>query len=398
MTTLDRRTFLSALSAAPLVRFGQSRRRLILLQLSGGNDGLSTVVPYGDDAYKRARSATRHKRSELHLLDGYRGLHGSLTGLASRWEKGQLAIVEGVGYPDMVRSHFKALEVWHTADRRGRVAGDGWVGRLAAQAWAEEDHPELVVHLGASTPWSVRSRTHPAVTMVAPTSYRWFGGQAEHEAYGMAGEGLGTIETESPGQHVGRDAALARLRGVLDDAQTSSRRIRAAAEAYKPGVEYPRTKTAAALRDVAALLHGGLESRVLSVRMSGFDTHAGQRSRHDSLMGELDGALEAFLTDLAGSPAGRGTAVLVFSEFGRRVQENASQGTDHGKAGPAFLLGEGVRGGLYGKHPSLEVLSEGDLDWTTDFRSLYGEVIEGWFGTQMETVLGGRHERLGALG
>ena len=398
MTTLDRRTFLSALSAAPLVRIGSPRRRLVLLQLSGGNDGLSTVVPYGSEAYKRARSKTRHKRSEVHVLDGDRGLHGSLTGLASRWEKGQLAIVEGVGYPNMVRSHFKALEVWHTADRRGRVAGDGWVGRLAAQAWAEEDHPELVVHLGTRAPWSVRSRTHPAVTMVAPTSYRWFGGEAEHEAYAMAGEGLGVLEVEPSGQHAGRDTALARLRGVLDDARTSSRRIRAAAEDYQPGVEYPRTKTAAALRDVAALLHGGLDSRVLSVRMSGFDTHADQRSRHDSLMVELDEALEAFLTDLAGSPAGRDTAVLVFSEFGRRVQENASDGTDHGKAGPAFLIGEGVRGGLYGEHPSLEKLAEGDLDWTTDFRSLYGEVIEGWFGIPMEAVLGERYERLGALG
>ena len=398
MTTLDRRTLLSALAAAPLFRLGSPRRRLVLLQLSGGNDGLSTVVPYGDDDYHRARSATRHKRSQLHVLDDYRGLHGSLSGLARRWKEGQVAIVEGVGYPDMVRSHFKALEVWHTGDRRGRAAGDGWVGRLAAEAWSEEDHPELVVHLGASTPWSVRSLTHPAVTMVAPTSYRWFGGQAEHEAYGMAGEGLRQTEQGSAGRNMGRDAALARLRGVLDDANSSSRRIRSAAEVYSPGVEYPRTKTAAALRDVAALLRGGLECRVLSVRMSGFDTHAGQRSRHDSLMEELDGALEAFLTDLKGTEVGRETVVLAFSEFGRRVQENASGGTDHGKAGPAFLIGEGVRGGLYGQHPSLEELAEGDLGWTTDFRSLYGEVIEGWFGASMEPVLGDRHDRLGALG
>lgn len=388
MTALDRRTFLAACAASPLLRLPRGEARtLVLLQLSGGNDGLSTVVPYADDAYRRARSETRHQRKDLHVLDGRLGLHGGLTGLARRWEGGELAIIEGLGYPEMVRSHFKAFEIWHTADTRGRAAGDGWIGRMASGVWAEEDHPELVVHLGTRAPWSVRSRSHPAVTMVAPTTYRWFGGEAEQEAYAMAGE---SEAGEAQGRNAGRDGALARLRGVLDDARTSSRRVRAAAEAHTPQAQYPRTRTAAKLRDAAALIRGGLAARVISVEMSGYDTHAGQRSQHDAHMAELDGALDAFLADVAGTE----TAVLVFSEFGRRVAENASAGTDHGKAGPAFLVGAGVRGGLYGTPPDLSRLDGGDVPWTTDFRSLYGEVVEGWFGAPMESVLGARYPRL----
>jgi len=388
MTDLDRRTFLAACAAAPLARLPRGETRtLVLLQLSGGNDGLSTVVPYADDAYRRVRDTTRHRRKDLHVLDDARGLHGALTGLAQRWEDGGLAIIEGAGYPDMVRSHFKALEIWHTADARGRTAGDGWVGRMAAGVWAEEDHPELVVHLGTRAPWSVRSRTHPAVTMVAPTTYRWFGGAAEQGAYAMAGE---PEDMDTEARHAGRDAALTRLRGVLDDARTSSRRVRAAAEAHGPRVQYPRTRTAAKLRDAAALIRGGLAARVISVEMTGYDTHANQRPQHDGRMTELDGALDAFLADVAGTE----TAVLVFSEFGRRVAENASAGTDHGKAGPAFLVGAGVRGGLYGAPPDLSELDGGDVPWTTDFRCVYGEVVEGWFGAPMESVLGARYPRL----
>ncbi|MDA1264790.1 MAG: DUF1501 domain-containing protein, partial [Planctomycetota bacterium] len=400
---LDRRSLLAGCAASTVLApwalgFGPaaSKRSLVLLQLSGGNDGLSTVVPFGDDGYARAREATRHQRRDLVRLDGYRGLHAALAGLGREWDAGRLAVVEGVGYPDMVRSHFRAFEVWHTADRRGRAAGDGWIGRLAAQAWAAEDHPDLVVHFGLEAPWSLHSSAHPPVTLVSPTSYRWFGDEDTEATMALAGEAL-EPEEEGKSRHRGRDQALARLRGVLDDARVSSSSIRAAAERYRTPVEYPRDPLAASLRDVAALIEGGVGSRVYSVVLRGFDTHADQKADHDALMRTLDGCLGAFLADLRRSEAGRETVVLVFSEFGRRVQENASQGTDHGKAGPLFVCGAPVQGGLYGEHPSLSELDEGDLAWTTDFRSVYGELIEGWFGTPMETVLGARYPRLGCL-
>ena len=159
-----------------------------------------------------------------------------------------------------------------------------------------------------------------------------------------------------------------------------------------------RERLNAGLRDVAALIHGRLGTRVFSVKMGGFDTHAGQRGSHDSLMESLDTGLGAFLDDLGQSPAGRETLVLVFSEFGRRVKENGSKGTDHGKAGPMFVMGPAVKGGLFGKHPSLRDLDDGDLAATTDFRSVYGTIIEQWFRTPHEAVLGKRYPLLPLLG
>ena len=387
---------------------GRGPRNLVLLQLSGGNDGLSMVVPHGDDALRRARRTLVPATADLHPLDDHCGLHPALKGLAGRWAKGQLAVIEGVGYPKPDRSHFKSLEIWHTADTRGRNSGEGWIGKLAAAAWEQEDTPELIVHMGREAPYSLYSRRFPPIALESPTSYRWFGSASSEDAYTMAGEGLcaeatdggigeGNGDQRDP-RHAGRDAALARLRATLDDANQSSRAVREACAVYRPGVEYPRDALAASLRDVAALIHAGLGTRTLSVTMGGFDTHANQRARHDRLMRSLDTSVTAFLDDLERSAAGRESVVVIFSEFGRRLQENGSRGSDHGKAGPMFVVGPAVRGGFFGGRPSLTDLDGGDLRHTTDFRSVYGTLIERWFGVNHEAVLGAPYPALGFLG
>lgn len=371
-------------------------RRMVLVQLSGGNDGLSTVIPYGDDAYQRLRPSLARKASEVLPIDKYRGLHPDLSALKRVYDAGQLAIIEGAGFPDPVRSHFMALEVWHTAQRQGRVTGDGWVARLAAEAWSKEERPELTVHLGDKAPYSMYSRQRPGVALKSPTAYRWFGDAQKRQALTDAGTALErTMEEDAPAaKPTGRAALLARLRGVLDDAGDSSGRIRRAAEVYKPHVTYERDPFSSTLRDVAALIHGGLGTRILSVSLGGFDTHADQRGSHDNLMRRLDRGLGSLLADLQQSDEGRETIIVVFSEFGRRVSENGSRGTDHGKAGPLFVLGQRVRGGLHGEHPSLLELDNGDLSFTTDFRCVYGTVIESWFGVEQERVLGRRYPLL----
>lgn len=405
---LDRRAFLmgsgalaASFGAPSLALAGGVPSRdpggtLVLLQLSGGNDGLSMVVPHGDDNYHSARKKTRHSAESVLRLDDYRGLHPNLTSLQSLWGEGALAIVEGVGHEDSVRSHFKALEVWHTARRIGRSSGEGWLGRLAAAEWSARAVPERVVHLGDKAPYSVYSASSPTVALESPSSYRWFGDAEEVSGYVEAGQLSG--EPSSELRHSGRNAALGKIREVLDDAQRSSARIRAAALRYRTNVEYPRTRLAASLRDAASIIHGGLGTRVISVEIGGFDTHATQRGAHDNLMGTLDKALGAFLADLKRSGVGRKSSVLVFSEFGRRVQENGSQGTDHGKAGPSLVLGHSINGGLYGQHPSLSDLDNGgDLSFTTDFRSLYATVLERALGLEQEAVLGARYPLLGFL-
>jgi len=348
---------------------------LVVLQLTGGNDGLSTLVPHGDDAYHAARPTVARKGDQVLPLDDYRGLHSGLARLRAHYDAGRLALVQGVGYERPSRSHFRSMEVWHAADRAGKAAGEGWLGRLAA-GLGPEPAPLGLVHLGKRLPFSLHSRRHPAVAFHAPEVYRWvehgavLGAQADHAASVEAGTGV-----------------LAALRRTARDARASSEAVRAAVAGHEPAVEYPGTELARQLRIAAALIHGEVGLRVLSLEHPGYDHHNDLRRRHDRKMATLDAALDAFVRDLAASETGRRSAVLVFSEFGRRVAENGSRGTDHGKAGLAFVLGHPVRGGLYGEHPSLTALADGDLPHTTDFRRVYAGVARGLFGHPASDLL-----------
>jgi len=290
--------------------------------------------------------------------------------------------------------------VWHTASARGRSSGEGWVGRLASAAWAKDETPELVVHVGGTAPYSVYSLTHPPVIFQTPQSYRWVSPETDDLAtYRKAAE-ADTMRLDDARKKKGKtkptgsEAAIERLRGVLADANESSARIRRAAVAYETKVAYPADELGESLRIVAALLDARIGSRVVSVELGGFDSHNNQRAQHDARMRSLDGALTAFLDDLKGRSVEDDVLVVVFSEFGRRVQENGSRGTDHGTAGPMFVLGSKVKGGLHGKHPSLTELDEGDLIHTTDFRSVYATAIDRWFEADSAKVLGARFKPL----
>ena len=379
--------------------FGAARgdtapRTLLLLQLTGGNDGLSMVVPHGDDAYYRNRTSTAIDRKGVLRIDNYRGLHPGLGRLKSIYDEGRLAIVEGCGYPNPVRSHFKSMDIWHSASERGRYVREGWIARLARTAWPGEESVELVVHIGSSAPYSVFSATRPAVAFGSPEVYKWFAiKQSDLEAYRRAGREP-EPEKEPEGK-TGSERVLDRLRGVLSEAQESSQRVRQAATTYAPKVAYPANLIGNSLRAAAALIDARMGSRVISVELNGFDTHNNQRNQHDQRMRELDEALGAFLRDIQGTPAGKNVIVLAFSEFGRRVRENGSNGTDHGVAGPMLVAGSSVKGGIYGRHPSLTDLDDGDLKHSTDFRAVYGTVIEKWFGVDPAQTLDGRYPTLG---
>lgn len=404
--SLDRRSFVVGLGAlgglslvcsraqgAVRLRASEPRagadapRVLLLVQLSGGNDGLSTIVPYADDAYRAARPSLALAKADVSPLDDYKGLNGELEGLRALLDAGKLAIVEGVGYPNPIRSHFKSYEVWHTADPRGRASGQGWIGKLGDVAWRDASDPNLVVHIGANVPYSLESAAHPPAAFVNPASYRWAGEKEDVEAYGKMGESEGKRG----------ESNLDFLRRKVADSQASSQKIRAAVARYRTEVEYPDDAFGSALRDVAALVNGGIGTRVLSVELSGFDTHTNQGTRHQQLMRQLDRGLSALAADLERSAAGRNVVALVFSEFGRRLKENGSRGTDHGVAAPCFVLGAGVKGGLYGRHPSLLELDAGDVAHTTDFRSVYATLIERWFGADAVAVLGASYPKLGFL-
>ena len=362
-------------------RLPESERSLLIVQLAGGNDGLNTVVPYGDDAYHAARPTLAMKAEEVLPIDDYRGLHPMLVRLRAEYEQGRLAVIEGAGYPEPTKSHFRSFDVWHAADLRGRGISSGWIGRLCDARFADRKDPSLVVHVGNDVPYSLHSSTHPPTSFVLSRSYRWAGEGRELQAYEDAASGADP-EAASAG------SKLELLRRALADGQSSSSAIRRATASYQTPVDYPGGPFAGALREVAGILNGDVGSRVFSVELDGFDTHADEEQRHRILMRTLDGSLGAFLEDVRRTPAGRNLVVMVFSEFGRRVVENGARGTDHGTAAPMFVAGAGVKGGLFGKHPSLTELEDDELRYTTDFRSVYGTLISEWFGADAKQVLG----------
>lgn len=376
------------LTASSVFQTPSTPRTLVLVQLTGGNDGLSTIVPFGDDRYGASRRELRVAGKDVLKLDKYHGFHPELKQLRALYDAGTLALVEGAGYPHPIRSHFKSYEIWHTADERGRAAGEGWIGRLCNSAWTDNRDPNLVVHIGANTPYSLYSQTHPAASFATPTGYRWAGDAKEKEAYEKSAE---ICEHEPAPAVADSGKSLDYLRQILRDGQASSEEIRRAAARYRTKTEYPDDVFAAALHDVAALATGQVGSRVFSVELGGFDTHSDQRNRHDALMRRLDAGLGTFMKDVQGTEAGKNMLIVVYSEFGRRVHENGSRGTDHGVAGPMFVLGPSIHGGLYGKHPSLDDLDDGDLKHTIDFRSVYATVIEKWFGIEQQRVLDAKY-------
>ncbi len=388
LTFASRKGLAASLQVAPGLRPDAGSGTLVILQFSGGNDGLSMIVPHGDDAYYDVRPTIAHKPGDVHKIDDYRGFNPNLTALAKRYQSGEVAVIEGCGYEDPSKSHFKSMEIWHAADRDGRAAGEGWVGRLSSAVWKKAVDPNRIVHVGATTPYSLESEHHPAASFVFPEGYRWLGNEG----------GLGSYE-ESDGtpKDSGSGSTLDALRGAYSAARESSSAVRKAALAYRPRVEYPNSGIGLALGTAAALIQGGIGSRIISVELGGFDTHNKQLTRHNGVMTELDEALAAFHADLKGTDRGEDTTLMAFSEFGRRVAENGSKGTDHGTAGPMLVLGKGVKGGIYGKHPSLTKLDNGNLIHTTDFRQVYSEVAAQIFGVESKELFGKQYKHLGFL-
>lgn len=370
-------------------------RALLVLEMFGGNDGLSTLVPHQDDAYQRARPTLRMGRDETLALTPERGMHPTLEHLHRLYHEGRVAAVEGVGLPEPIYSHFRSQEVWHTARAEGRASGPGWLARVREGAWSDDPDRMLAVHVGGDMPYSMWSERRPAVSIRVASELEWLGDDGEKSAFARATDPVCEEIARSR-----RDLVLEEVRARLRESQVAAAQLREILAAYRPRVEYPAEPFAASLRAVAAMLDSDVRTRVYSVVLSNFDTHgAVQKGKHARLLAQWDRALGAFFADIEGTAADDRVLVLAWSEFGRRVAENVSHGTDHGAAGPAFLLGKNVRGGLHGRHPSLVDLDAyGNLVSTVDFRRVYATCLESWLGVPAEPVLGSRHDPLPIVG
>ncbi|MFT5198356.1 MAG: hypothetical protein ACI87O_001013 [Planctomycetota bacterium] len=382
--------------AEPLVigKDPKAQRTLILLELNGGNDGLSTVIPLRDSNYKKFRANALVEPKDAIELDPAHGLNPNLKRMASSFKNGQMAIVESVGLPNRIRSHFKATDIWHSADPERASAAPGWIASLGDVAWRKRGS-EAVVHFGSNPLGAHQSATRSFLAIENPNHFALLGNGPDNFQKVKA---KGKARKNKVG--VGQNAALDRIREVQGRARHESLRIRAATAGYRSSVVYPKTPLGRNMRDIAALMNipEGPPPRVLSTTYGGFDTHARQKGLHDRLMVGLDDALGAFMEDLARTPIGRNAVVLVYSEFGRRVQENGSQGTDHGKGGPSFVFGHNIVGGFYGQAPDLAKLDDGDVKFTTDFRSLYSTLIEDLFDCDSKRILRASIPKLGFLG
>ena len=384
---------------------GKDGTILVVLQMAGGNDGLNMVVPYADDIYYRSRPKLGLPADKVLKLNSYAGLNGKLTGLKALFDEGHLSVVQGVGYPNPNRSHFRSTEIWQTASDADRNESEGWLGRYFDNCCAGAD-PTVGVAIGEEMPQAFAAKTPTGITFSQPEQFRWRpsekveGRMSAEESFfrqlNGSGGGEETLLTASEGGSIGAIPGKSKtdlstidfLQRTALDAQLSSDKILAIARKYESNVPYPQGRLAASLSMIARMIAGGLPTRVYYVSQGGFDTHAGQVNAHERLMGELNDALSAFATDLKQQGNFDRVLLITFSEFGRRLVENANGGTDHGAAAPMFIVGGTVKPGLFGKYPSLSDLDYGDLKFNTDFRSVYGTVLDKWLRAPSQVVLG----------
>lgn len=403
----------AAANSATQIATGRDSTILVVLQMAGGNDGLNTVVPYANDHYHQARPRLALAEKDILRINDGLGLHKALSGFKEIYDAGQLAIVQGVGYPNPNRSHFRSTEIWQTASDAERFEKYGWLGRFFDNTCDGCD-PTVAVTLGRQMPQALAAKKPTGICFDNPGNYRFMqSGRADRSEMAATEESFRKLNEpdepfmENSGGSIGAIAGAATRGGSpLDfiertalDAQVSSDQIRAMASRVQNQASYPNSQLANSLKLVAKLIGGGLPTRVFYVSQGGYDTHTNQPGAHERLLTDLGGAVKAFVDDLKAQGNLQRVMVLTFSEFGRRVAENASQGTDHGAAAPMFIIGHKVKAGLLGKYPSLAPsdLSRGDLQFTVDFRNVYAGVLEHWLKTRSETVLGRKFEPLALI-
>lgn len=347
-------------------------RVLVMVQLAGGNDGLQTVIPLQDPAYRDLRPRLSKAADAALPIDAHWGLNRELKGIKSLFDEGKVAVVQGVGYPDPSQSHFDSIRVWETGDPRRRQA-DGWLGRTIAKNYDSAGHPLVGCACGATgVPGALRDLQATLTVINGQQTFKFGGGDEMERA-------VGALYTSTPGMY-----------GALFDTAVASARdsvaqLRTSAAKYVPKGKYDdnvrlvyssKNELAAALRLAAELIVTGTGAKILHVTLGGFDTHYTQEQRHESLLAYVDSAVTAFYTDIAAYAMSDRVMVATWSEFGRRPKENASAGTDHGTAAPVFLIGDAVKGGLYGEGPRLNALDrQGNPKYSVDFRSVYQDIL-----------------------
>lgn len=361
-----------------ILQTGANGKKLVVVQLSGGNDGLNTVIPYQNDIYYKLRPTLALKKQDMLALNDELALNCALGGLRSLYDQGYVSIINNVGYPNPDRSHFRSMDIWHSASDSDTYLNTGWLGRYLDSQCS-----------GCAKPYS-------AIEIDDTLSLAMKGdrikGLALHDTklfYSLAKELRQEVKPATTNDN------LNYLYKTLAETEESADYLYAKSKIYRSPVSYPDEGFAKNLKTIAELISSGADTTVFYASLSGFDTHVNQMGQQESNLTKVSGALEAFVADLKQAGKLDDVLVLVFSEFGRRVQQNGSNGTDHGKANNVFLISSKLnKAGIYNSSPDLAQLDEGDVAYGIDFRSIYATILKKWLRADDEKVLSHRFEQL----
>ncbi|HUP80511.1 MAG TPA: DUF1501 domain-containing protein [Pirellula sp.] len=367
---------------------------LVVIQLTGGNDGLNTIVPYSNELYYKSRPKLAIPKESVLTINPDVGLHPSLRGIASLIEDKNFCVLHGVGYPNPNRSHFESMDIWHSCQRKNSRGSEGWLGRYFSQTRRLGNSDTVGLHLGSEQlPMALVARGVQTPSLASIEQLRW---------KGKSQSTMSGIEAQSnPPEKSLQDTASSLLDFVsasTSAAMQASERLEKALASPDSSGDFPDSQLGQKLKIISRLLLAGLKTRVYYVTLDGFDTHANQLAAHAGLLRQWSEALHSFHKLLNSAGLGDRVLALTFSEFGRRVAENASQGTDHGAAAPTFLSGPKLENSIVGIQPSLSELDDGDLKFNIDFRSVYATLIEDWLGASSKNVLTEEFSKLSTLG
>ena len=367
---------------------------LVVLQLSGGNDYMNTVVPFANSHYYDNRPLLGIPEDDVLKLDDEVGLHPSMGPLHEMYQQGSMAIVHGVGWTGSNRSHFRCMDIWHTAEP-DFMSSEGWLGKASRELDPKGENPVTTVNVGHGLPRALVSAGVPVASVADIKAYGLLTSIQQEQERNKMLESFARMYSATPGA----DPVMDYLGQTGRDALKGADMVKEASQKYDSDVEYGANPVANRLKDVAQIYLAGLGTRILYTEHGGFDTHAAQATGHPKLWTEVSGAISDFWDDLRAHDADENVVLLVFSEFGRRVKENGG-GTDHGAGGVAFVIGPKVKGGMYSEYPDIraEGLVEGDLACTLDFRGLYATLLEDWLKIDPQSVVKAQYEKPALIG
>lgn len=381
----------TAVAAPDSAKPGAKDTILVVVQLTGGNDGLNTVIPFNDPDYAKCRPTIGIKKADVKKLTDEFGLHPAMGDLAALYEDKKVAVVQGIGYPNPSQSHFRSMDIWHAGSTDDSLT-EGWIGKALKQRSLPSFH--LAANGTERAPLALTGAPArvPSITSLEDFQLKTAAADAADKAKQKR-----LIESVSNPMGSGEPNLLDFVRRTAVNSYASSDKLQKLGKGYVPKATYPNTPLANRLKLAAQLIDGGIGARLFYVSIDGFDTHAGQggaTGSHANLLTTVSGAISAFYKDVAARGHGDRVCVMTFSEFGRRAKENGSFGTDHGSAAPLFLVGGKVKAGVIGAHPSLTKLEEGNLVHHTDFRRVYAAILTDWLGLDAAKVLGKGFDKL----